>query len=170
MPARCASGWRFTKTGFRAEAGALNALTLGRPITGLPDRPVPVNLFRQPAHKSNHPADIPAIEPKPDPATPRPGSARAKTAAALPIDAQYGLGERLRETDRLGGKGRSCPPKPVGVVGHFDSAHQTTRVHRSSCRCRCHSAGGGAGTTRKNLAHWVSDARLLVLDGVDASR
>jgi hypothetical protein len=34
---------------------------------------------------------IPAIEPKPNPATPKPGSANAMTAATLAMDAQYGL-------------------------------------------------------------------------------
>ena len=34
---------------------------------------------------------IPAIEPKPNPATPKPGSADAMTAATLPIDGSYGL-------------------------------------------------------------------------------
>jgi bifunctional non-homologous end joining protein LigD len=32
---------------------------------------------------------------------------------------------------------------------------ETTRVHRGSCRCRQHTADGGAGTAGKNLAHWV---------------
>jgi hypothetical protein len=42
---------------------------------------------------------VPAIEPKPDPAAPKPSGAHAMTAATLPIDEQYGLGERLQETD-----------------------------------------------------------------------
>jgi hypothetical protein len=115
---------------------------------------------------------FPAIEPKPDPARPRPSGTCAKTAAALPVDAPYGLGERLQETDRQGGQRRSSRRAHQSLAAWSASLIPLMRRREfvvALAGAAVIGAGDGAGTTRKNLAHWISDARLLVLDGVAAS-